>query len=97
MPSYISLMKFTEQGIKGVKDIPRRIEENRANMTKLGIELKSWHLTMGRYDVVTHIEAPSDEVVVKFALLLAGQGNARTETLRAFPIEEFKKIVASLP
>jgi uncharacterized protein with GYD domain len=96
MATYIMLSRFTEQGAKGVKDIPKRIEENRPRFTKLGAELKSWHLTMGAYDAVVIMEAPNDEVVAKIALALCAQGNTQTTTMRAFSLEEFKNIASQL-
>ncbi len=96
MATYIGLMKLTEQGVKSIKETPGRVEANRKRMQEQGIEIKSWFLTMGRYDVVTVVEAPSDEAIVKAVLTIAGQGNVRTETLRAYSLEETKKIVAGL-
>jgi uncharacterized protein with GYD domain len=96
MATYVGLMKFTEQGVKNVKETPGRVEANRKRMQEAGIEIKSWFLTIGRYDVVVVVEAPSDEAVAKAVLTIAGQGNVRTETLRAFSLEETKKIVAGL-
>ncbi len=97
MPTYVSLIRFTQQGIQTIKDLPKRMDANRENMRKAGIELKSWHLTMGQYDVVATVEAPNDEAAVGFALALGAQGNARTETMRAFSIDDLRKIVANLP
>jgi uncharacterized protein with GYD domain len=96
MGTYIGLMKFTEHGLKSVKETPGRVEANRKKMQEAGIELKSWFLTMGRYDVVMVLDAPSDESIAKAALMLAGQGNVHTETLRAFSLDETKKIIAGL-
>jgi uncharacterized protein with GYD domain len=96
MGTYIGLMKFTEQGMKNVKETPGRVEANRKKLQEAGIELKSWFLTMGRYDVVAVLDAPTDEAVSKAVLMIAGQGNVRSETLRAFSLDETKKIVAGL-
>ena len=97
MPSYITLFQFTQQGQQNMKEIPNRVEQARANMQKMGIELKSWHVTMGQYDVVAVFEAPNDEAAARMSLAICSQGNARTETSRAFTLDEFKKILGSLP
>jgi uncharacterized protein with GYD domain len=97
MATYIMLNKFTPQGSQSIKDIPKRIEENRARFVKLGAELKSWHLTMGAYDAVVIMEAPNDEVMAKIAMAICGQGNAQTQTMRAFTLEEFKALTSQLP
>jgi uncharacterized protein with GYD domain len=97
MATYISLIKLTQQGGQTIKDSPARVEQMRQLMQKHGVELKSWHLTMGRYDIICTVEAPDDETAARFALTLGLQGNAKTETLRAFSLDDFKKLVGSLP
>jgi uncharacterized protein with GYD domain len=87
---------MTDQGVKNVKDLPARVEANFKRMKEAGIEVKSWYMTLGRYDVVTVVEAPNDEAITRAALAIGGQGNAHTETLRAFSLEETKKIVGGL-
>ena len=97
MATYIMLNKFTQQGSQNIKDIPKRIEENRPRFMKMGAELKSWHLTMGAYDAVVIVEAPNDEVIAKLAMAICGQGMAQTHTMRAFTLEEFKTLTSQLP
>jgi uncharacterized protein with GYD domain len=93
MPTYISLMRFTEQGIKSIKDHPKR----RAAIASLGGKLLHTHLTMGRYDIVAIIEAPDDETAAKFALMTGSAGNVSTETLRAFSEAEYDRLIKALP
>src|SRR2546422_944537 len=69
MPTYISLMKFTEQGIRNVKDHPKRRENAAKGIESMGGKLLHTYLTMGRYDIVAIIEAPDDDVAAKFALI----------------------------
>jgi uncharacterized protein with GYD domain len=97
MPTYITLFQMTQQGAQQVKEMPNRVEQNRANMQKIGIELKSWHVTMGQYDVITVYDAPNDEAAAKLVLAIGLSGNVRTQTCRAFTMDEFKKVVGSLP
>jgi len=97
MATYITLVQFTQQGSQQVKGLPNLVEKNMENFKKLGIELRSWHVTMGQYDIVVVFDAPNDETVAKVALLLGLQGNVRTQSMRAFSLEEFKKVVSSLP
>ena len=96
MPTYISLGNWTEQGIRNVKDAGKRIDAARQMMKDAGGELKAFYMTMGTYDLVTIVEAPSDEVVGKILLTIGGLGNIRTTTLRAFSEAETRKILASL-
>ena len=97
MATYITLLKYTEQGIKSIKESPSRLEKARQLLKSLGGELKSFHLVQGRYDAVVVVEVPNDEVMAKFALATSSQGNVRSETMRAFNEEEYRKIVSGLP
>jgi uncharacterized protein with GYD domain len=96
MATYISLLKFTDQGIRNVKDSPDRYGTFKAMAEKMGITVKGVYYTTGRYDVVTIMEG-TDEAVTT-ALLKAGSlGNVRSETLRGFTIEEAKRIIGNIP
>ena len=97
MPTYISMLRYTQQGISSVKNAPARIDAARDAYKKAGGELKAIYLTMGQYDLVAVAEMPNDEAVARMALALGIQGNIRTETMRAFTETEFKKIAGSLP
>lgn len=96
MPTYVTLIHYTEQGVKTFKDLPRRLEETRTAGEALSAKLVAFYLTMGRYDAVVISEAPDDETVAKLALAAAGRGNVRTETLRAFDESEAKRLAAEL-
>lgn len=97
MPTYITLASYTDQGIRSVKDSPKRLDAAKKAIKAMGGELKAFYLTFGAYDFVTIAEAPNDEVVAKFVLATGSAGNVRTTTLKAFTEEEFRKIVAGLP
>jgi uncharacterized protein with GYD domain len=97
MATYVSLIKMTPQGAQSIKEVPQRVAKFRELMKSHGAEMKSWHLTMGSYDVVAILEAPDDETAAKLALALSSTGNTKTETLRAFSFDEFEKMVATLP
>lgn len=97
MATYISLLRFTQQGIKSIKDSPARVDAARKAYQAQGANLKAIYLTMGQYDIVTISEAPNDETVAKLALALGSLGNIQTETLRAFTEDEYRKIIAALP
>ncbi len=97
MPSYVTLVKWTDQGIRNVKDSPKRADAIEAALKAAGGSVKGIYLVMGEYDIVVVSEAPNDETVTKLALATAMQGNVRTTTMRAYDREEFRKIIASLP
>ena len=97
MPMYVTLIRYTEQGIKTFKDLPSRLEETRRAGEAVGAKLVAFYLTMGQYDAVVVSEAPDDETVATLALGAGGRGNVRTETLRAFTEDEAKKLAAAVP
>ena len=96
MPTYISLMTLTEQGIKEINKAPQRIADAAKGLEALGGKLVSIYAVMGEYDYVAIAEAPSDEVAMTFLLVLGGMGNTRTTTLRAFSKEEFAALIEKL-
>jgi uncharacterized protein with GYD domain len=97
MPMYVTLIRYTEQGIKTFKDLPSRLEETRKAGEAVGAKLVAFYLTMGQYDAVVVSEAPDDETVATLALAAGGRGNVRTETLRAFTEDEAKKLATAVP
>jgi uncharacterized protein with GYD domain len=96
MARYILLTNWTEQGIKNVKDSPKRLDAAKALAKKLNGEIKKFYMTTGAYDMVLLLEVPTDEVAAKFALTLGSGGNVRTTTLKAFSEESYRAIVGAL-
>lgn len=96
MPTYISLLRYTQQGIMDAKNGPARLDAAKEAFRRAGAELKAFYLTMGQYDAVTILETPDDVTGARLALAIASQGNVRLETLRAFSEAEYRKLVASL-
>jgi uncharacterized protein with GYD domain len=97
MPTYVVLTNFTREGAQTVKNSPARFEAGQSMLQQMGVEVKAHYWLMGRYDLLTILEAPDDAAISRFALTVGMQGNGRTETMRAFPIDEFREIVGGLP
>ena len=93
MPTYINLVHFTEEGIRNIKDSPRRLDASREHFASLGGKVTGYYLTMGHYDVVVTIEYPSDEVAMISKLQLESRGSVRVEMLRVFPEDEYRRII----
>ncbi len=96
MATYVSLTRYTDQGIRNIKDSPARLDAAKKLFQSAGGELKQFYLAMGKYDIVIIGEAPDDEAAAKITLSLGSLGNVRTETLRVFTEGEFRKLVGSL-
>lgn len=96
MPSYVMLAKFTDQGIRNIKESPKRQEAFRNLCEKAGVKLKDVYRTMGRYDVVAVLEAPDDVTVSAALYSLGALGNLHTETLRAFTRQETDQAIAKM-
>ena len=96
MPTYIALLSWTGKGVGAVKDSPSRLDAGREAFKKLGVNIKDTYLTMGQYDLVCVIEAPDDETYAAALLSLGAQGNVKTETLKAFSEDQYRKICASV-
>jgi uncharacterized protein with GYD domain len=95
MPAYITLVNFTDQGARSIKDSPTRFEAFKALAESAGVSVKSVHWTTGAFDIVLVAEG-SEEAVMGLNLKMATMGNIRTQTLRGFSLAEMKKLVAGL-
>jgi uncharacterized protein with GYD domain len=96
MDTYIILINWTQKGIENVKDSPDRLDMAKKAFQAAGSKIKEFYLVTGRYDMVVVAEAPDSETVAKLALTIGKGGAVRTETLRAFTEEEYRKIIAAL-
>jgi len=97
MPSYIVLGQWTQKGIENIKQSPDRLTKFRQQVKSLGGDLKGFYLTMGQYDFVIVLEAPDDATAARLTLAVGALGNVRTETLKSFKEEEYRRILTSLP
>ncbi len=93
MPTYVVLYKFTEEGAKSAKDTVKRARENRAENEKRGFSVRGLYWTQGQYDIVAVVDAPDETAMMAGLLNVAGAGNVRSETLRAFTETEMEEIL----
>ena len=96
MAKYILLINWTDQGVKSVKDSPTRLDAARKLAETVGARLGDFYMTIGGYDMVAHVDAPDDATVARFVLNVAAGGNVRTQTLKAFSEDEYRKILGGL-
>ncbi|QOZ26914.1 GYD family protein [Bradyrhizobium sp. CCBAU 51753] len=97
MATFVLTINWTDQGIRAVKDAPKRSAAAKELAKKFGVELKEVYLTSGAHDILVIAEAPLGDHVTKFALAIGSQGNVRTSTSRAWPEAEWTKLISELP
>ena len=97
MATFVSLVNFTEDGARHIRQTAERAKGLVNAAANLGIKVKEIYWTMGAFDAVFTADAPDDETMTAFAMSMASLGNIRTQTLRAFSVNEMNKIVAMLP
>lgn len=96
MAMYVSLLQFTDQGIRSVKDTTKRAAAATAEAEKMGAKITQALWTMGAYDLVLLIDAPDDATISAFSLKLGSLGNIKSQTMRAFGREEMENILAKI-
>ena len=96
MQTYISLVNLTEQGGKEARNAPERLKAFDTALKEAGGKLVEFYLVMGQYDYIVITEAPDDQTAARLILSTIAQGSMRTQTMRAFPREEFEHIARGL-
>jgi uncharacterized protein with GYD domain len=96
MPTYITLLRWTSEGAKNIKESPSRLDATRKAYQAAGVTLKDFYMVTGRYDMVIISEATDDVSLAKATLSIASKGSVQTETLRAFTENEYRTIIGSL-
>ena len=96
MSNYVLLIDWTEQGIKNVKDTVKRAKSFESAIEKAGGKSLGFYYTIGRYDMVAIVQAPTDEAIASVLFSLGSLGNVCTETLKAFSTNEAANIIEKL-
>ena len=96
MPTYLIQSQWTDQGIRNVKESAKRLDLGKKKLKEMGGEIKAFYLTTGSYDMLAVVDVPNDAILAAHLLWLGSQGNLRTQTVKAFTEDEFRKIVGEL-
>ena len=96
MATFITLVKLTDEGAKNLRNLPAQAQANMERGQGLGIKIHGWYLTQGEYDIVVVADAPDAETMLAQAIGVAGTGNARTQTLRAYSLDEVQQVLQKL-
>lgn len=97
MPTYVTLYKLTDQGLRNIREAPKRIEKGIKAWEEAGGKLIGFYATLGEYDYVVITEAPNDDLGAAFNLAQGALGNVRSTTMRAFTTDEFADLISKLP
>ena len=90
--NFVVLGNWTEQGVKKIKEAPKRAEVVRDMVEKAGGKIQTYY-TLGKYDFVAVIELPKEDDIMAILLCLASMGNIRTTTMKAWTESETAKII----
>jgi uncharacterized protein with GYD domain len=93
MATYVSLINWTEQGIKNFRDTTQRAQDFTQLVERSGGRVLELLWTVGEYDIVCIAEFPDDETGVAALLAVGSTGNIRSNTLRAFNADEMAGII----
>jgi uncharacterized protein with GYD domain len=96
MPTYLVYTQWTEQGIRNIKESPKRLDLGKKKLKDLGGDITAFYMTLGDYDSVAIIEVPNDETLAGYLLWLGAQGNLRTKTVKAFTEDEYRRILGDM-
>jgi|SRR6266487_3127278 uncharacterized protein with GYD domain len=93
MPIYVSLVNFTDQGIKNFRETVRRAEDFRGVVEQRGGQVRQLLWTLGEYDIVAITDFPDDDAATAVLLLTSAAGNVRSKTMKAFDAEQMSAII----
>jgi len=93
MPTFVTLINFTDQGARAIRDTAQRANAFKSEAAKSGVNVQQVYWTMGGFDGVIIFEADSEKTAASALFDLAAKGNVHTQTLRAFDESEIKDLV----
>lgn len=94
---FMCMINWTEQGIRAIKDSPKRAQAARELAKKVGVTMKELYLTSGDSDLLVILETDNGDNVAKFAMAVGSQGSVRTRTFRIWREAEYQKLLSELP
>ena len=96
MAMYLMLLNWTDQGIRNIKESPKRMDAAKKLAKDFGGEITTVYMTQGNFDLALVAEMPNDEKTASFVLKLGSLGNVRTTTLKAYSEDDYRKITGGL-
>jgi uncharacterized protein with GYD domain len=96
MPTYIALLKWTQQGLQSLKESPSRLDAARKTFESAGVKMKDFYMVTGRYDMIVICEAPDEGPLARALLTITSKGSITSETCRAFTEQEYRQIIGGV-
>jgi uncharacterized protein with GYD domain len=96
MSTFVSTIKFTEQGIKAIGETTKRAASLKAAAKKMKVKVTDIYWTLGQFDGLFIFEAPDDETATALLLHIGTLGNVQTTTAKAFAAAQMDKVLAKL-
>ena len=96
MATFISTLRFTEQGVRSIKDTGKRANAFKSAAKKMGVKVQDVYWTLGPFDGILIFDAPDDETATAAMLQLGSLGNVHTQTARAYNASEMDQILAKI-
>ena len=96
MPTFLTTIKFTDQGIRNIQDTGKRASAFKAMAKKMGVKVANIYWTLGAIDGAIIFDAPDEETATALMLQLTSLGNLKTQTSRAFDAAEMNTILSKL-
>lgn len=93
MPTYVMLTNLTSEGVKTIRNNPSRISEVNHEVEALGAKVVAQYTTLGQFDFITVIEAPSEEVMAKVSIEMGSRGTMKSQTLTALSAERLAEVL----
>jgi uncharacterized protein with GYD domain len=97
MPTFVTMLKFTDRGVGAIRDTCKRAAAFKAAAEKLGIQVREQYWTLGPFDGLLIFQAPDDQTATAALLHLDALDNVHTQTARAFDAAEMEQILAKIP
>jgi uncharacterized protein with GYD domain len=96
MSTFVSTVKFTDQGIKAIGETTKRAASIKAAAKKMKVKVTDIYWTLGQFDGLLIFEVPDDETATALLLHIGTLGNIQTTTARAFNAAEMDKVLAKM-
>jgi len=97
MATYITYLRWTQHGSQNIKESPARLDAAKKTLESVGVKVKDFYMTTGRYDMVIISEAADETAMAKAMLAVISKGSVTTETVRAFTESEYRSIIKAVP